>query len=30
VLRAEGKTDLSEYNMVPGAQLFPDFFVDQI
>jgi citronellol/citronellal dehydrogenase len=30
VLRAEGKTDLSEYNMVPGAQLFPDFFVDQL
>jgi citronellol/citronellal dehydrogenase len=30
VLRAEGKTDLSEYNMVPNAQLFPDFFVDQI
>jgi citronellol/citronellal dehydrogenase len=28
VMAAEGKTDLSEYNMVPGAQLFPDFFVE--
>jgi len=27
VLAAEGKTDLSEYSMVPGAQLLPDFFV---
>jgi citronellol/citronellal dehydrogenase len=27
VLRAEGKTDLSEYAMVPGANLLPDFFV---
>ncbi len=28
VLEAEGKTDLSEYSMTPGATLFPDFFVD--
>jgi len=28
VLAAEGKTDLSEYNMVPGAALLPDFFVE--
>lgn len=28
VLEAEGKTDLSEYSMTPGGQLFPDFFVD--
>ena len=27
VLTAAGKTDLSEYSMVPGAQLIPDFFV---
>jgi citronellol/citronellal dehydrogenase len=27
VLAAAGKTDLSEYSMVPGAQLLPDFFV---
>ncbi len=27
VLAAEGKTDLSEYSMVPGATLLPDFFV---
>src|SRR5690606_18380892 len=27
VLKAAGKTDLSEYSMVPGAQLLPDFFV---
>jgi citronellol/citronellal dehydrogenase len=27
VLAAEGKTDLSEYAMVPGATLLPDFFV---
>ena len=27
VLAAEGKTDLSEYAMVPGAPLLPDFFV---
>ncbi len=29
VLAAEGKTDLSEYSMTPGATLFPDFFVEQ-
>jgi citronellol/citronellal dehydrogenase len=28
VLAAEGKTDLSEYSMTPGAQLLPDFFVE--
>ena len=28
VLAAEGKTDLSEYNMVAGAALLPDFFVE--
>ena len=28
VLAAEGKTDLAEYNMVPGAALLPDFFVE--
>ena len=28
VLRAEGVTDLSKYNVVPGAELLPDFFVD--
>jgi citronellol/citronellal dehydrogenase len=28
VLAAEGKTDLSEYSMVPGAALLPDFFVE--
>jgi citronellol/citronellal dehydrogenase len=27
VLAAAGKTDLSEYQMTPGAQLIPDFFV---
>jgi citronellol/citronellal dehydrogenase len=27
VLAAEGKTDLSEYAMTPGAPLMPDFFV---
>ncbi len=27
VLKSAGKTDLSEYAMVPGAQLLPDFFV---
>ncbi|MDB4962458.1 MAG: Short-chain dehydrogenase/reductase [Myxococcales bacterium] len=27
VLAAEGKTDLSEYAMVPGAPLLPDFFI---
>jgi len=27
VLAAEGKTDLSEYSVVPGATLLPDFFV---
>ena len=28
VLRAEGVTDLSKYNVVPGAELLPDFFID--
>ena len=28
VLRAEGVTDLAKYNVVPGAELLPDFFVD--
>jgi citronellol/citronellal dehydrogenase len=27
VLRAEGVTDLSKYQMVPGAQLFGDYFI---
>ena len=27
VLRAEGVTDLSKYDVVPGAQLLPDFFL---
>ncbi|HWO21470.1 MAG TPA: NAD(P)-dependent oxidoreductase [Kofleriaceae bacterium] len=27
VLAAEGKTDLSEYAMTPGAPLLPDFFI---
>ena len=27
VLRAEGVTDLGKYQMVPGAELLPDFFV---
>jgi citronellol/citronellal dehydrogenase len=27
VLKAEGVTDLSHYSSVPGAELFPDFFV---
>jgi len=27
VLKAEGITDLSHYASVPGAELFPDFFV---
>jgi len=27
VLASAGKTDLSEYSVVPGAQLMPDFFV---
>jgi citronellol/citronellal dehydrogenase len=27
VLRAEGKTDLSEYAVDPSAELLPDFFV---
>ena len=27
VLRKEGVTDLSKYNLVPGAELIPDFFV---
>lgn len=27
VLRAEGVTDLGKYQMVPGAELIPDFFV---
>ena len=27
VLAAAGKTDLSEYQLTPGAQLIPDFFV---
>jgi len=28
VLRAEGVTDFSKYDVVPGAELLPDFFVD--
>ena len=28
VLAGEGKTDLSEYAMTPGAHLLPDFFVE--
>ena len=28
VLAAEGVTDLSKYDVVPGAELLPDFFVD--
>jgi citronellol/citronellal dehydrogenase len=27
VLRAEGVTDFSKYQSVPGAELFPDFFI---
>jgi len=27
VLQAAGVTDLSKYSTVPGAELFPDFFV---
>ena len=27
VLRAEGVTDLSKYDVAPGAQLLPDFFL---
>jgi citronellol/citronellal dehydrogenase len=27
VLAADGKTDLSEYAMVPNAQLLPDYFI---
>jgi len=27
VLKAEGKTNLDEYAMVPGSPLLPDFFV---
>jgi citronellol/citronellal dehydrogenase len=27
VMASEGKTDLSEYSVVPGSQLLPDFFV---
>ena len=27
VLKAEGVTDLEKYSLVPGAELFPDFFV---
>ena len=27
VLKAEGKTNLDEYAMTPGAHLLPDFFV---
>jgi citronellol/citronellal dehydrogenase len=27
VLRAEGVTDFSKYQAVPGAELFPDFFI---
>jgi citronellol/citronellal dehydrogenase len=28
VLRAEGVTDLSRYDVVPGAELVPDLFVE--
>ncbi len=28
VLRQEGVTDLSQYSVVPGAELMPDFFVE--
>jgi citronellol/citronellal dehydrogenase len=27
VMKSVGKTDLSEYSVVPGATLLPDFFV---
>ena len=27
VLRAEGVTDFSRYQVVPGAELIPDFFL---
>jgi citronellol/citronellal dehydrogenase len=27
VLRAEGVTDLEKYSMVPGAELYPDYFI---